>query len=218
MNTKLRIYFKFGLNYNYKTLPVYQLIRGFEFMGRAHFPLMNYVSKSRFKEKGITGINDPFLIKQIEKGDPSYSFWTEDKSIYIGFAKGSENLMLQVNLDLFEAKQLIREFKSIVTEMNPTVAFGHEDTDLSILTQDIYRSAKRRPMQAGLYWINYLGGPEEMAIQGGDALLNNPFATSAERVGRGIFIQVGETPLDSSSPEGWQLLLNATAAMPPIKQ
>ncbi len=47
--------------------------------------------------------------------------------------------------------------------------------------------------------------------------MNNPYVTEIKKIGDGIFIQVNDSYFDCLTPKGEQRLVNATKAMPPIR-
>jgi hypothetical protein len=67
-----------------------------------------------------------------------------------------------------------------------------------------------------LHWLQYLG-QEELYRQGGiEAFESNPLLKT-ERIHDGLLIQVGESPYDAFTPEGEQLLVEATRSLPPVR-
>ncbi len=77
-----------------------------------------------------------------------------------------------------------------------------------------FRRAKRSYWFRGFGWLQYFG-KEEWGRQGGKAILNNPYYTKVEEINGGVLIQVGQDLEEVWTPEGEELLLNATAALPP---
>ena len=74
----------------------------------------------------------------------------------------------------------------------------------------------RTPNMRCLSWLQYYNH-DELRRQGGDAILENPYI-KAERLCGGILVQVGESLEEAYSPEGQELLVKATKAMPPVQQ
>lgn len=77
-----------------------------------------------------------------------------------------------------------------------------------------YEDNDRTFFSDGLVWLQYFG-LDEFHCQGGEAIFSNPHIQT-ERLGKGVLIQVGESPYDAYTPEGEKLLLKATKAMPPV--
>lgn len=74
----------------------------------------------------------------------------------------------------------------------------------------------RTPVSPNLEWLQYYG-PQEYQRQGGDAMLANPYI-QAKRLGEGVLIQVGASPEVAFTSEGRELLVNATRAMPSLRE
>ena len=84
------------------------------------------------------------------------------------------------------------------------------------LYDDHYARHERTFHASGLYWLNWFG-PGELAHQGGMAAVRGiPHATT-RAYGDALFVQVGAGPRDDKTPAGRQRLLDATAALPPVR-
>ena len=117
-----------------------------------------------------------------------------------------------------EIEQIVDLFTSICQIETPCFAMAHPSKHFEYLKR-AYRKynrwrAKER-VSRGLYWLNYYG-PEEIRKQGGDALLDNPYAEMTP-MGEGLFIRVGDNPLELQKKKNEKIFFDATAAMPEIE-
>jgi hypothetical protein len=84
------------------------------------------------------------------------------------------------------------------------------------LNEEHYARHERTFHMGGLYWLNWFG-PEEAERQGGLAAVRaNPYART-EVFGKSLLVEVGAGPLDARTAAGRQRLLDATAALPPVR-
>jgi hypothetical protein len=107
-------------------------------------------------------------------------------------------------------------FVDLINILNPTYARVHMEPQGQILHREHYSTVYRTFHAAGLYWLNFFG-PDEEKAQGGPALADNPFATST-RLPQGLLLQVCDSPIEATTPEGIERLVAATRAMPQLKQ
>lgn len=91
------------------------------------------------------------------------------------------------------------------------------DTSIKIHEEHIeFTQWSRTFLSSQLEWLQYYNH-DELKRQGGDAILENPYI-KAERLCGGILVQVGESLEEAYSPEGQELLVKATKAMPPVQK
>ena len=127
------------------------------------------------------------------------------------------NMTIAVNRKIIEktpVNEIIDLFQAIISIHQPVIAEANFFVISKRLMDMYYRENLRTRRSPGLVWLQYFG-EEECTKQGGEAIFNNPYL-KIEKIGRGILIQVGESPHDAYTPEGEKLLVKATKAMPPV--
>jgi hypothetical protein len=109
-------------------------------------------------------------------------------------------------------------FRELLTKM-PTCSFAKCEADqlhFNIYEKYFGLDYIRTSNVTYLNWLQYFG-KEELYRQGGiEALESNPLLKT-ERIHDGLLIQVGESPYDAFTPEGEQLLVEATRSLPPVR-
>lgn len=64
-------------------------------------------------------------------------------------------------------------------------------------------------------WLTYFGKRELYRQGGKEILLSLPHSVTAP-VGEGVLIEIGNDPFDANTPEGEELIVRATRALPPV--
>jgi|GEM_PF-2965915 len=115
-----------------------------------------------------------------------------------------------------ETHNLIDISKNILNIIRPiSLSFCFEKINLKI-SNKYFLYQGRTSFSGNLVWLQYFN-KEELERQGGiEALESNPFLKT-ERIKDGLLIQLGESPYDAFTPEGEQLLVEATRSLPPVK-
>jgi hypothetical protein len=181
-----------------------------------------FLDQTDKKEIKISGYTDTKILKaaedELRRKQYPLTLWGEDlsHSVTFGlspfkyyFAFTFQLSLTQCNLDL----QIKEIFIRINKLLNPNVASIWTTTN-SVLLDKYFEWERRTPYFTMFSWLTYFG-PEEFRKQGGDAIFENPYI-KAEKMGEGVFIQVGESPFDAATPEGEELIVKATRALPPV--
>jgi hypothetical protein len=115
-----------------------------------------------------------------------------------------------------ETDNLIYIIKSIINIASPiSLSFCFEKISLKISDKHFLYQG-RTPFSGNLVWLQYFGKEESYRQGGIEALESNPLLKT-ERIHDGLLIQVGESPYDAFTPEGEQLLIEATRSLPPVR-
>lgn len=117
----------------------------------------------------------------------------------------------------YSVEKYFHLFHDINKHFPSDYAMVHLEEHQKVLIDEVYCST-RTFLSNGLYWLNFFGNDELEKQGGAEAIMANPYITKAERFDNGLFVQVGESPFDCLTPEGEQQLVNATKALPPVKE
>ena len=157
-------------------------------------------------------IEDRFLILKNTEYNVAFSIFPDFPKIQISINPNTYPEYLKIS-----EKDL---FIDIATQLSTTIEYiVCEDIEVSKTTYEDYiefTEWERTPRNPFLGWLQYYNH-DELKRQGGDAIFENPYI-KAERLCGGILIQVGESLEEAYSPEGQELLVKATKAMPPVQR
>ncbi len=171
-------------------------------------------------EYAIDGFLDPKILAELalKLNEPENSIQTvyqnesntmildPDGTIYVEISASFINREI--------ATSLCRMLREIAAEIKPYFIASALQNISSHIYRQHFEWQDRSWHSPSLVWLQYFG-PHELKKQGGEAIFNNPFI-KAEKLGEGIFIQVGNNPFDAYSSEGESLLVKATEAMPKV--
>jgi hypothetical protein len=168
--------------------------------------------EARGKERKVTGYLDQVVLTALDRTQ-----WVKllGDGIKVDAIEMRQRTTLSVRfLPGPPAAEIRALFVDLVDYIQATYACCRLDAHGSSVHHRFYRDHPRTFYADGLYWLNYFG-PDEQARQGGPALADNPHA-HVERRAHGLLLEVGDDPLEASTPAGEQRLRAATAAMPPL--
>jgi hypothetical protein len=188
-------------------LPVLQQYFG----GRVHTGLVN-ISTFEFSDY----LSSEFLEK-LDNGVYSLEV-TLQNDFKIVFLKARRKSILSITFSRDYALTCVDQVRTLFRALVnvPSTIFGQCHVDAharQMLLTGPYWELHRVGKLNGLFWLNFLG-PEEEHLQGGPTIEDNPIA-KVKRLPSGLILEVGESPFDALTPEGEQLLVDATLALPP---
>jgi len=128
------------------------------------------------------------------------------------------NMLITIDKEVIQnvnSSEIIKLFKGIITIKNPLFAYANFYNISKKLYSDYYSKSPRTKSFAGLEWIQFFG-EKEFIEQGAEIILNSK-SISFEKIGNGLFIQVGDSHLELLTKKGFNSLIHATEEMPSIK-
>lgn len=224
-NIKDKLYLDFRIARLEKKEVVNLTGRIFRLLSEQSFlPIPESIDLPDQKPKRISGYSDPVIASATEsdvnKKQLGFNLLFTDSDNAIGIATSTGRFCLIVRLavrsefDLSKILQLKRLFVDLSQLINPDVALCYPWTANSRIKEKYFEWESRTIHFDFFKWLQYFG-PEEFKRNGGDALFQSPYI-KAERPGEGVLIQVGESPFDAHTPEGEELIVKATRALPPV--
>jgi len=167
----------------------------------------------------VTGYLDPQVLRALDRKRHEVSLRAERDRLEVTLLQLRARTVINILVsEAWAAAQPVPDIRNLFLDLvkivAPTYAFCHLDAHSRMLHEQHYDLKPRTFYASGLYWLNFFG-PDEEARQGGAALERIPNAR-IERRPEGLLIEVGGGPLDAATPEGERMLLEATAAMPPL--
>ncbi len=188
------------------------------------FPFeLSQIQLADAKPKAISGLLDPkvkeALLQEMSNDQLAVELTNEDNSFSFVFETHSAafGIFIQTNrLENYDWDIFLKSFHKLVEIFYPDYA----EVSLIGISQRILMEhfiwETRTFNSTCLVWLQYFGS-EEYEKQGGKAILENPYVEAEELAG-GVVVKVGKTPFDAYTPEGEELLVNATKALPPVIQ
>ncbi len=163
------------------------------------------------KEIPIEGFLDPAVLAAVE--GKSKGIRLLGPGLHVELLRPRSGTVLLILFAPGPPAASIRElFIKLVTAMSPSYGRVHLDQLSRELHEAHYADQRRTFYASGLYWLNFFG-PDELALQGGDGVAENPHART-ERVGNGLLVEVGSDPMEAATPAGEARLVAATKALP----
>lgn len=166
----------------------------------------------------INSFIDKAIIEAL-KTSASVQLETEDYSLRVGFDNIQRNYISVKSKTTHIENQLIDNLKEFTLHLirvsEPLFAFACLQEKQDQIDEKYFEDTDYEDVPL-LKWLNYFGD-KEFIKRGGEAVFNTPHI-KAERMGNGILIQVGDSPYDAYTPEGEELLVKASLAMPPYRR
>ena len=192
--------------------------------------------------KEIKNIPSPKILEQIDVPSQTINGWdlkkineciineeypfflsNPDHGFTMSFILSDFKIVLTIDTNIFTDYYKIIGFNTIREIIKAfTGNFEHIECFNEKVSEKIYEEHieftqwSRTFLSSQLEWLQYYNH-DELKRQGGDAIFENPYI-KAERLCGGILVQVGESLEEAYSPEGQELLVKATKAMPPVQQ
>ncbi len=192
-------------------------------LNESFLPVPNRIDQTDQKEVKISGYQDNkiMLVAENECLNKQFAFvlWGADPDFSVAIGPSAEEYYLSIDFPFHMAaeittKQIRDLFLSLCQFLNPEIAICYARRAFLQIRERHFEWECRTPNFDYFSWLQYFG-PKEFRLQGGEAIFQNPYI-KAEKMGEGVFIQVGENPLDAHTPEGEELIVKATRALPPV--
>lgn len=137
----------------------------------------------------------------------------------VSLSTGIKDFNLIISLPGEEARSPIigqaeRIFRALCSVLTPEVGCCYLSDARWEIRQKYFEWEIRTTHFSFFGWLNYFNA-KEFARQGGEVIFQNAYI-KAERLSEGVLIQVGESPFDAHTPEGEELIVKATRALPPV--
>ncbi len=214
------IFFKRDLEKN-KVIEI--TIKLMSLMNESFLPIPSKIDQADKKEMKISSYLDKQIMSVVEEEllNRELPFVlrgvNEDFSISISPSTSEYGISIEfpANIEpLPSAEQIKKLFLSICILINPDIGRCYARRAFSRFKNKYFEWEGRTPNFGFFTWLQYFG-KREFHLQGGDAILQIPIIKS-ERIEEGVVIEVGDGPLDACTPEGEELLLKSTLALPPV--
>ena len=173
----------------------------------------NIVSINGFSDKRIVEV----IQQQAKKEELPVKIKDTQKGFSILFSTDTTGFTSSIHTSLLTnhtEKGFVNKFKEFINITKPLYAVCLLYSINIRIHIKHFRWEPRTPASGSLAWLQYFGA-EEFLRQGGEDIFDNPYI-QAEKIGDGVLIQVGDSPYDAYTPEGEELLVKATKAMPPV--
>jgi hypothetical protein len=197
-----------------------KLLQAMKILSSSFIPAPTRISVDNRAPRKISAFDDWTANRVLKAAKFDISYAKDDTPLVL-ITPLQDFLALDIYIPIDVAKKTpansVRElFLSIIGILSPDYAYTHAMPYANALSNDHYTSSFRTINASGLYWLNFFG-PDEEKAQGGPTLADNPFAT-ATRLPQGLLLQVCDSPIEATTPEGIERLVAATRAMPQLKQ
>ncbi|MDQ3109781.1 MAG: hypothetical protein M3R17_07785, partial [Bacteroidota bacterium] len=175
---------------------------------QSFLPVPDIIDQSDKKEVKISGYMDSQIMRiaedELQKRHLVFLLLKTDSDFSIGILPHTDfSCTIGIPFDsesTITADQLKYLFISLCKFLNPDIALCYAWNAFSHIKREYFEWEQRTPYFHFFKWLQYFG-PKEFRLQGGEAIFQNPYI-KAEKMGEGVFIQVGESPLDAHTPEG----------------
>jgi hypothetical protein len=150
--------------------------------------------KGNYLESILTAFKKEEFVKLSIEVEGDYFALLLDKNIH-----HTSNHALTLNSGKQEF-DILSFFKEIIHHLNLIhTASVHDASHIGKLFREIYKPFHRKQPEIDLCWLNYFG---KSALEALDAniLLQLPYATKIELIKEGVFIQIGDTAEDATTP------------------
>jgi hypothetical protein len=98
--------------------------------------------------------------------------------------------------------------------LNPDIGKCYPSDAYYKIKEEYFEWESRTSYFTFFTWLQYFGN-REFHRQGGEAIFSNAYI-KAMPLGKGVLIEVGTGPFDAYTPEGEELIVKATRALPPV--
>jgi hypothetical protein len=186
-------------------------------------PSPDKIDQADRKEIGIAGYLDEKIMRVAEdewkKRQLPFVLWGNGEEFSVSIAASELRYGFTIEFPYSTHSEIstsqIKELFLILCQLlNPEIARCYARNAFNSIRQKHFEWECRTPNLDYFSWLQYFG-KNEFRRQGGEAIFQNPYI-KAEWLGEGVLIEVGSEPLEAHTPEGEELIVKATRALPPV--
>ncbi len=194
------------------------------FLDESFLPKPLVIDAADSKKIKISGYLDPEILHYTEaefkKRQLPFSLDVPESGFYVSICPAPYNYTVRIRIPSeIQGRNIVLQVRDLFVQLckllNPDIGKVYLSEAFSKIQEKHFEWEGRTAHFTFFNWLQYFGKHELQRQGGEDAIFQNPYI-KAERLGEGILIEVGNDPFEAHTPEGEELIVKATRALPPV--